>query len=363
MVRVIAINGSPRKKWNTGMLLEKALEGAASRGAETELVHLYDLEYTGCTSCFACKLRDGKSYGKCAVRDDLTPVLEEIQETDALILGSPIYFGTVTGMMRCFMERLLFPYLKYSNPPSSLFGKRIRTAFIYTMNVSEQQMKEYRLHCSHRCKRARPEPHVRACGIAILVRDTPVRGLFEGCLQLCRSGNPAPAAKDRVPGGYGKGVCTRSTFRRRRVMSRLMTPKHRFLHFYPSNLGTLEVPDPGKGLFEIGGDHDLIRARNVFPVNTSQNKSFIVFSVASIVADHTRRGMSKGSDSLLITKYHHENPHHPTHHHRRPSGRPWNGRRTRKYLMRYSGRMHGTSTGTRFPGGKNTRWILSPSGR
>jgi multimeric flavodoxin WrbA len=147
-MNVLAINGSPRKKWNTATLLEHALEGAASAGAETELIHLYDLDFKGCTSCFTCKLKGGKSYGKCAVRDGLTPVLEKIEDVDALILGSPIYFGTVTGMMQCCMERLLFPYLAYTNPPSSLFERKIRTAFIYTMNVPEQQMKDnqYTVH-------------------------------------------------------------------------------------------------------------------------------------------------------------------------------------------------------------------------
>jgi len=148
MMNVLAINGSPGKKWNTATLLEHTLEGAASAGAETELIHLYDLDYKGCTSCFACKLKGGKSYGKCAVRDGLTPVLEKIEDVDVLILGSPIYFGTVTGMMRCCMERLLFPYLAYTNPPSSLFERKIRTAFMYTMNVTEQQMKDnqYTVH-------------------------------------------------------------------------------------------------------------------------------------------------------------------------------------------------------------------------
>ena len=61
MKTVIAINGSPRKTWNTAMLLGHALEGAASKGAKTELVHLYDLDYKGCTSCFSCKLVGGKS--------------------------------------------------------------------------------------------------------------------------------------------------------------------------------------------------------------------------------------------------------------------------------------------------------------
>ena len=119
------------------MLLEKALEGAASLGAVTELVHLYDLDFKGCTSCFACRLKGGKSYGQCAMRDGLTPLLDKLRNADAFLLGSPIYFGTVTGEMRSFMERLLFPYLTYTQPPGSLFGRKIRTAFIYTMNVSE----------------------------------------------------------------------------------------------------------------------------------------------------------------------------------------------------------------------------------
>jgi multimeric flavodoxin WrbA len=76
-MKIIAFNGSPRKNWNTAMLLQKALEGAASEGAQTELIHLYDLNYKGCISCFACKTREGKSYGRCAVKDELTPVLKK----------------------------------------------------------------------------------------------------------------------------------------------------------------------------------------------------------------------------------------------------------------------------------------------
>src|SRR3974390_1563375 len=108
-MKVIAINGSPRKNWNTATLLTKALEGAVSLGAETELVHLYDLDYKGCISCFACKLIDGPYNGHCAVKDGLSPLLKAIEtEADAIILGSPIYFGGLSGEMRSFMERLLF---------------------------------------------------------------------------------------------------------------------------------------------------------------------------------------------------------------------------------------------------------------
>ena len=143
MKKVYAINGSPRKNWNTATLLKHALEGAASQGAETELIHLYDLNFKGCTSCFSCKLKDGESFGKCAMKDGLTPVLEKLAQADAFILGSPIYFCTATGEMRSFMERLLFQYLALTQPPSTLFDRKVPTAFIYTMNVSEKMMNEY----------------------------------------------------------------------------------------------------------------------------------------------------------------------------------------------------------------------------
>jgi multimeric flavodoxin WrbA len=142
-MKFIAINGSPRKTWNTATLLKKALKGAASRGAETELVHLYDLNFTGCISCFACKTRGGKSYGRCAVKDDLKPVFKKIEAADGLILGSPIYFGNVSGEMRSFMERLLFPYFTYTDPPQSLFPQKMPTGFIYTMNVTAEIMREW----------------------------------------------------------------------------------------------------------------------------------------------------------------------------------------------------------------------------
>ena len=142
-MKVIAFNGSPRKKWNTAMLLERALEGAASQDAETTLIHLYDLNYKGCKSCYSCKTKGSKSYGKCVIKDDLSPILKKIEDVDAIIFGSPIYYGAASGEMRSFMERLMCPYFTYTDPLKSLFPKKINTGFIYTMNVTEEQMKEY----------------------------------------------------------------------------------------------------------------------------------------------------------------------------------------------------------------------------
>lgn len=136
-MKVLAINGGPRKNWNTGTLLKQALEGAESAGAEVELINLYELNYKGCTSCFVCKRPGGKSYGKCAVNDGLKPVLEKIEEADALIIGSPVYFGMVTGETRSFLERLLFQYLVYDSNHTSLNTKKMPVGIIYTMNVPE----------------------------------------------------------------------------------------------------------------------------------------------------------------------------------------------------------------------------------
>ncbi|MGO9951956.1 MAG: flavodoxin family protein [Dissulfurispiraceae bacterium] len=141
-MRVIAFNGSPRKHWNTATLLEKALDGAKSQGAKTKLIHLYDLNYKGCISCFACKAKGGKSYGKCSVTDDLKSIFDKIELADTLIFGSPIYLGNVTGEMRSFLERLVFQYLTYTDPPGSLFNRQIKTGFIYTMGVTEEVMNQ-----------------------------------------------------------------------------------------------------------------------------------------------------------------------------------------------------------------------------
>jgi multimeric flavodoxin WrbA len=141
-MKAIGINGSPRKKWNTATLLEKVLEGTAMLGADTELIHLYNLNYKGCMSCFKCKLMDGNSYGHCNMNDELKSVLQKIEEADILTLGSPIYFGNVTGEMRSFLERLMFQYLVYNKERTSLRKKDIPIGFIYTMNISETMLDE-----------------------------------------------------------------------------------------------------------------------------------------------------------------------------------------------------------------------------
>ncbi len=141
-MKVIAINGSPRKNWNTDTLLKNALDGAAATGAATGMVYLYDLKFRGCVSCLGCKLQKEPRPNRCVLRDDLTAVLDRVHEADAVILGSPIYFSEVTGEMRSFFERFLFQYLNYDDHTKPLSPKK-RIALVFTMNISESLFDDF----------------------------------------------------------------------------------------------------------------------------------------------------------------------------------------------------------------------------
>ena len=139
-MKFFAINGSPRHNCNTAQLLKESLKGIKSiiSDAETEIINLYDMPFNGCKSCFACKKINGRHYGKCVYKDDFKPILEKVVQADGIILGSPVYFGDVTGNMRSFLERFIFPFFVYDKEGTSLAPKRMPLAFIYTMNVSKE---------------------------------------------------------------------------------------------------------------------------------------------------------------------------------------------------------------------------------
>ena len=143
-MKVYAINGSPRRNRNTAKMLDKVLEGVKAEfpDAEVERINLFDLKFTSCKSCFACKRKDERFKATCALKDDLAPVLQKIKEADGLVIGSPIYYRTITGQLHSFYERLFFPYMQYKEGYPTLVEKKMPTACIYTMNVDEKTMIE-----------------------------------------------------------------------------------------------------------------------------------------------------------------------------------------------------------------------------
>ena len=138
MAKIIIIDGGPRKNFNTASMLQKFAEGASAVSCDIEVktIRLYELDYKGCMSCMACKIK-GKASNVCKFKDALTPVLEEIAQADGLVLGSPIYFGDVTGQMRTFLERLAFPWLSY-NDYSLMAPKKMPVLLIETMNGTRE---------------------------------------------------------------------------------------------------------------------------------------------------------------------------------------------------------------------------------
>lgn len=143
-MKIIAINGSPRKTWNSARLLESWKQGVLSVLPDTEIkdVNLYSLDkFTGCTSCFACKRKESKTLGTCAPKDGIHDLLAEIREADAVGISMPIYEFDINAYTKCMLERMIFSVYPYSN--YSLAPKRVSFTMLYSMNATEEMFKNY----------------------------------------------------------------------------------------------------------------------------------------------------------------------------------------------------------------------------
>lgn len=143
MKKVIILNGSPRKNFNTAKILKEAQKGAETAGAEVEYFNLYDYNFLGCRSCFACQRKGSTTNNVCAIKDDIRPLLEKCVQADAIIIGSPVYFSYPTGVFRNFVERLMFANHTYmvdneKGGCKSQLNKVIPTGVIFTMNCPEE---------------------------------------------------------------------------------------------------------------------------------------------------------------------------------------------------------------------------------
>ncbi len=99
-MKVLAIAGSPRRGGNTDTLLEQAVAGAQSAGAEVEWVVLSRLKISPCTACDRCF-----ENGRCAVKDDYPAICEKTLEADAVILAAPVTFTNVSAWAKAFIDR------------------------------------------------------------------------------------------------------------------------------------------------------------------------------------------------------------------------------------------------------------------
>lgn len=129
MSKVTVVFGSPRKNSNTWILVDQAIKGLNEQGIENEMFYLNDMNIKGCQSCYCCKKNDST---KCLVNDDMQKIYKSMEESDGLIVGSPIYFCEVTAQTRLFIDRL-FCYLDINLKSYFPNGKKV--GFIITQNL------------------------------------------------------------------------------------------------------------------------------------------------------------------------------------------------------------------------------------
>ena len=99
-MKVVGIVGSPRKNGNTEMLTAHTLRAIAEEGLDTELICLAGLDIRPCNACMVCREEE-----RCSIEDDLFPVYLKMKEADGIILASPVYYGSVTALIKGLMER------------------------------------------------------------------------------------------------------------------------------------------------------------------------------------------------------------------------------------------------------------------
>lgn len=168
--RIIAVNASPRKGWNTDTLVTDAIKGAQSAGAEFEKFDLYRMEkYTGCISCFGCKKEKNK--GRCICRDGLTPVLDAIREAEGLIIGTPNYLGEASAAFRALYERLIFQSLTYNRETPCCNERPIPVLLVMTSNAPEPYYAELLQNYGQTLRRFVGPTEVFACGDTLQLKD------------------------------------------------------------------------------------------------------------------------------------------------------------------------------------------------
>lgn len=104
-MKIVVVNGSPKGRGsNTQIMVEAFLQGAQEAGAETLNVLLAEKEIQHCRGCFSCWL---KTPGRCIIEDDMMRILAAADEADVLVLASPLYFDTISSMLKAFMDRMI----------------------------------------------------------------------------------------------------------------------------------------------------------------------------------------------------------------------------------------------------------------
>jgi multimeric flavodoxin WrbA len=135
-MKILGLEGSTREDGNTEKLVKTILESAKENGAEVNFYKLTKMNISLCLGCFNCR-----ETGTCVTDDDMKFLLEEIQTSNVIILGSPVYMWQVSGQTKLFMDRLM-PFIKTDFTTRLKGKKRLFMAFTQG-NPDENMFKPY----------------------------------------------------------------------------------------------------------------------------------------------------------------------------------------------------------------------------
>jgi NAD(P)H-dependent FMN reductase len=143
-MKVLALNGSPRRGGNTELLLEEALKGVTANGGEVTLYHLNTLSLTPCQQCGGCD-----AVRNCVIADDMQAVYEDILSADRIIVASPIFFFSVSAQTKIVIDRCQpfwsQKYLHKKPIPAGAFGRKGLLLLVGGMKLTK---KNEGFHCA-----------------------------------------------------------------------------------------------------------------------------------------------------------------------------------------------------------------------
>jgi multimeric flavodoxin WrbA len=139
-MRILGIVGSPRKNGNTEILMNEALKVARDAGCETEMFRMSEKQVAPCDACGSCF-----EVGSCVVQDDMQELYGMMERADGIIIGSPVYFGSVSAQTKAIMDRM-FALLRQRTLKDKVAGALVVTrrvgaiqarSLIYTFCIAQ----------------------------------------------------------------------------------------------------------------------------------------------------------------------------------------------------------------------------------
>ncbi len=104
-MKIIAINGSPKPEGNTYHALKIVIEQLEKEGIDAEIIHVGNKIIRGCLACGSCKQNKNE---KCIIDDEVNEIIQKMKAADGIIIGSPVYYASIAGTMKCFLDRVFY---------------------------------------------------------------------------------------------------------------------------------------------------------------------------------------------------------------------------------------------------------------